>query len=121
MSINSFFSKIVASAKALLKDGETEVVTLFKDVEPALLSFVKQVDHDFVQKWMPQALTLVTNLLASGNALTTATLSQAASELEQTALKTGAQVLTQDALTTIQAAAAHVIQAASNVAPAKTA
>ena len=115
----SFFVKIENAIKTFF---QKDVEPLWhNDIEPALISFAKQVDHDFVQKWMPTALSIVTNLLTSGTALTTAVLGQAATELEQTALKTGETVLSQDALTTIQAAAAHVVQAAAAVTPAKPA
>lgn len=117
MTIASFFDKLASNAKTLFKEGETDVEKLFADVEPAAMSFLRTVSHDFIATWMPEALQIVTNLLTSGQQLSTATISAAALELEQTALKDGGQVLTQDALTTIQMAVAHV-KAASAAIPA---
>lgn len=118
MSITTIFDKMKAEAGTLLKEGETDLLKLFSKVEPAAVSFLKQVSHDFLVDWMPTALKLVTDLLASGNGITTATIGQMASQLEATALASGKQVLAQDAITTVQMAVAHVQQAvAASSAP----
>lgn len=117
--MSTLWNKIEAALKSF---AQKDLEPAWHDqIEPALVSFAKQVDHDFVAKWMPQALQIVTNLLASGTALTTATISQAAGELEASALRTGETVLTQDALTTVQSAVAHIQLATQAIVPSKPA
>jgi hypothetical protein len=121
MSVQTFFTKIEAAAVSLLKDGDADVAKIFAEVEPAVVSFAKTISHDFMVAFMPEALQAVANTLASGTALTTATISGLASDLEQKALTTGKTVFAQDALATVMAAAAHIQQAAASITPAKPA
>lgn len=110
--MTSILSKIETTAETLLGGVETEAKQIWAEVEPAIVDFLGSVSHDFVAKWLPQALGMLESLLASGTAITTATIASTALELEKTALETGENVLTQDALTTVQAAAAKLQVAA---------
>lgn len=106
--MSSILSKIEASAKTLGDGAEADVKKIWADVEPAIVEFLGGVSHGFVAAWLPRALASLETLLASGTAITTSTIASTAVELEKTALATGETVLTQDALTTVQAAAAKL-------------
>ena len=117
MSVGSFFAKLESEFVSELKVVEADFAKVVAKIEPAAVSFLKQVSHDFLVTWMPEALQIVTNTLTSGQGITTATIGQMASQLEATALKDGGAVATQDSLTTIQMAVAHL----QSILPALTA